>query len=401
MSDKPRNSIKFVNIDDLKSGWHTKQHNFAKFAKELGIDRWALQSYIERTLKPGIKIFGQRHFSNIDDVAEFLLKKQRENQSKPTTSSIKPLVQPANNLYGITDAQKLNNLAKVHDFHPSLIKDALKVGAPPKSLIRAMMNESVPSESIAEFIRHRTTRKLEQLNQAKNKIVSTNRLSLKPGNKIVKAGGLEVTPPPNTKTRKMSKSPRNMKKWTMRQLLKMAKDSPEWKQITGKLKPISLQQQFKQFQSLDDAVKFGESSDNLKGVSQATYRRMIKAYHENLWKFHKTSELRNLQIATKERNRLRYEINKKVKGGVNAPKIPKSSQHLPKSSQLKISKLASGLKGAATQFGAGVAINALADKFVKPHTDAAATRLGTSLGRWAKDFDEKQLNKKNAKKKEK
>jgi hypothetical protein len=75
-------------------------------------------------------------------------------------------------------------------------------------------------------------------------------------------------------------------------------------------------------------------------------------------------------------------------------------KQIPKpSSQLKIRNLASGLKGAATQLGAGIVINALADKFVKPHTDAAARRLGTSLGRWAKDFDEEQQKKKNAKKK--
>ena len=188
-----------------------------------------------------------------------------------------------------------------------------------------------------------------------------------------------------------------MKKWTMRKLLKIAKESPEYKKITGKLKPISLEQQFKQFQSLDDAINYQTRFDPR---SKSEYKRWSKAFYDNMYKFNKDGR-RELQLQIKERNRLRYEINKKLKAGVNAPEIPKSSQHLPKASQLKIRSLASGLKGAATQFGAGVAINALADKFVKPHTDAAARRLGTSLGRWAKDFDEKQLNKKNAKKKEK
>ena len=44
MSDKPKNRIRPVNIDDLKSGWYTKQHNIKNLAKELGIKRWALKS---------------------------------------------------------------------------------------------------------------------------------------------------------------------------------------------------------------------------------------------------------------------------------------------------------------------------------------------------------------------
>ena len=144
MSDKPRNSIKFVNIDDLKSGWHTKQHNFAKFAKELGINRWALKSYVERTLKPGIKVFGKRHFSNIDDVAEFLLKKQREIQSKPPESKI--IKEP------VTQIGQLKNLAKAHDMRWRTIQNALDAGANPKSLIRTLSNENLYSHDIEEHL---------------------------------------------------------------------------------------------------------------------------------------------------------------------------------------------------------------------------------------------------------
>jgi len=239
-----------------------------------------------------------------------------------------------------------------------------------------------------------------------NKIVSSNRLSLKPANKIVKAGGLEVKPPPKTKPRKMNKSPRNMKKWTMRQMLKMAKESPEYKKITGKLKPISLEQQFKQFQAVDDAIKLSSKDYQPEGsrglrrnsvrVSDAEWKRMHNAAatkHVNKL----TSSYRyfdhNLNKLIKERGRLSFEINKKLQAGVKAPSIPKASL-------LKISNL-SRIGSGIGQLGAGIALNALTDKFVKPHTDELGRRLGTSLGRWAKEFDENQLNKENAKKKEK
>ena len=178
----------------------------------------------------------------------------------------------------------------------------------------------------------------------------------------------------------------------MKQLLKMAKDSSVFKEITGKLKPISLQQQFEKFQSIDDAVKFGESSDNLKGVSQATYRRMIKAYHENLWKFHKTSERRNLQLATKERNRLRYEINKKLKAGVDAPKIPKSSVL-----KTGLTSKSSGLGSGIGTLGAGIVLNALSDKYLSPLAERAGTKLGESLVPVGRKIDQLLMRKKKKK----
>ena len=517
MSDKPRSSIKPVNIDDLKSGWHTKQHNFAKFAKELGINRWALKSYVERTLKPGIKVFGKRHFSNIDDVAEFLLKKQREIQSKPAASSIKPIVQPANNIYGIGDAQKLKNLAKVHAIPSKEIEDVINayklVGHDEKKVIKhfskILNDEGTSSKVLRKYIADQTRRVYDPVGLLKDYVnkntdirwrtiqnaLDTGKsprrilddlkgktgkvgLNVNPSGeidftgehkyaedlqkefkkknaqrrayrKLVKSTGNKIVPTnrhnlQSSKTMfdpitegvpksernaarqrlirkskrarmekgfwktpqgKISKSARNTQKMNMRQLLKMAKDSSVFKEITGKLKPISLQQQFKQFQAVDDAINlssgnyepksFEGGSRNLIRVSDAEWKRMNNAAatkHVNKLGTNLRYFDHNLQKLVKERNRLLYEMNKKLKAGVDAPKIPKSSQ-------LKIRNLASGIKGAATQLGAGIAINALADKFVRPHTDAAATRLGTSLGRWAKDFDEKQLKKKNAKKK--
>ena len=102
----------------------------------------------------------------------------------------------------------------------------------------------------------------------------------------------------------------------------------------------------------------------------------------NAYATHQNEEHRKWERRTRRTNRNRLE---RIEAG--------------RARQLKIRNLASGLKGAATQLGAGIVINALADKFVKPHTDALGRRLGTSLGRWAKDFDEEHQKKKNAKKK--
>ena len=91
-------------------------------------------------------------------------------------------------------------------------------------------------------------------------------------------------PPPKIKPRKMNKSPRNMKKWTMREMLKMAKNSPEYKQITGKLKPISIEQQSKQFRSLDDAINY---QTRLDPRSKSEWKRWSKAFYDNMYKFNK------------------------------------------------------------------------------------------------------------------
>ncbi len=221
------------------------------------------------------------------------------------------------------------------------------------------------------------------IDNAANKIVRTNRLSLKPSLNMFKAI-LEGVPqneadaarrrlikksqqarmkighmrhwvpdyltgkPKEPRLQKMSKSARNFEKMNMRKLLKIAKDSPEWKRITGKLKPITLEQQLKQFRSLDDSINFQQG--NYRGKHFSDSQKMAKAYYDNLYKFHKTNETRNLQLQIKERGRLFHEINKKLKGGVKAPSIPKSSLIRPKNirtglrSLLKPRSLAGGVR---------------------------------------------------------
>ena len=184
---------------------------------------------------------------------------------------------------------------------------------------------------------------------------------------------------------KISKSARNAQKLQMKQLLKLALDSPEYKSITSKLKPISLQQQFEKFQSIDDAINYQTRSDPR---SKSEWKRWNKAFSDNLYKFHKDGR-RELQLQIKERNRLRYEINKKLKTGVDAPKIPKSSA-------LKVgltSKL-SGLGSGIGTLGAGIVLNALSDKYLAPLARKAGTKLGESLRPVGRKIDQLLIKKK-------
>ena len=242
-----------------------------------------------------------------------------------------------------------------------------------------------------------------------NKIVSTNRLNLKSSQTMWNAISEGVPKKDREEARKrlikkskkvrmekgfwktpqgkISKSARNAQKLQMKQLLKLALDSPEYKRITSKLKPISLEEQFKQFQSLDDSIKFQKGEYRGKHFSES--QKMAKAYYDNLYKFHKTNETRNLQLQIKDRNRLRYEINKKLKAGVDAPKIPKSSA-------LKVgltSKL-SGLGSGIGTLGAGRVLNALSDKYLMPLAEKAGTKLGESLIPVGRKIDQLLIRKK-------
>ena len=409
MSDKPRSRIRPVNIDDLKSGWYTKQHNLSKFAKELGINRWALKSYLDRTLKPGIKIFGKRHFSNIDDVAEFLLKKQREIQSKPAESKI--IKEP------VTQIGQLKNLARAHDMRWRTIQNALDAGANPKSLIRTLSNENLYSHDIEEHLQ-KTFKKKNAERRARDKLRRST------GSKIVKFDNLD----------KIAKNLFDYQKQfgtkhgliptdTIKQLLQKGYGLERLKtQLEVRLQPPTdwhtkvIDRGFKETLGLIDDKGNPIAANKISAGPNAKWKPMrslkdlsIDAYNTgtpttkltgdnlklwNAYAEHQNEEWRKWERRTRKTNRNRLE---RIEDG--------------RARQLKIKNITSGLKGAATKLGAAIAINSLADKFVKPHIDAASTRLGTSLGRWAKEYDEKhpnnfflwlekQMNKKNAKKKE-
>ena len=256
---------------------------------------------------------------------------------------------------------------------------------------------------------------MDKKNVPANKIVSSNRLSLKPSMTMFKAI-LDGVPKQHrdearrrllrksknvrmekgfwkTPQGKISKSARNAQKLKVKSDVKRMMNSPEWKKFVKQKgwKPISLEQQHKQFQSLDDSIKFQKGE--YKGKHFSDSQKMAKAYYDNLYKFHKTNETRNLQLQIKERNRLLYEINKKLKAGVNAPDIPKKSS-LKVSNLSKLSKLGSNVG----QLGAGVVLNALYEKYLDPLAVKAGKKIGRSLIPVGKNIDQLLTNKNVSKK---
>ena len=415
--DKPKNRIQPIVIDDLKKGLYTKQSKIDKLAKEIGVNKYNLRGFLRRKLKPGLKIAGRRFFSNVDEIAGFLREKSKENQLRIQKSkALGPRSKIIKLDAPIRDIPRLKHLAKLHDMRWRTVQNALDAGADPKSLLKTLSSETIDSHVIEEHLqktfkkKNAARRALEKFRKStKNKIVKTGNLSNRGSLRMFKAITEGVSKkeadaarrrlikksqkarmktghmrhwvpdysggkPKEPRLQKMSKSASNFQKMNMRKLLKMAKDSPEWKQITGKLKPISLEQQLKQFRSLDNSIKFQQGKYRGRHFSES--QKMAKAYYDNLYKFNKTNETRNLQLQIKERGRLLHEINKKLKAGVKAPVIPKN---LPKARNLLKVKNLRHLKHLKT-FGAGLAIDHLSDKYVQPHTDA----LGRRIGLWMK-----------------
>jgi len=154
-----------------------RDNRIKELAKKLKIKPFHLKNLLDQKLKPGVKVFGKRLFSNVDTMAGYLNEVGIKNYKNTPRSSIKPTYDPAMNVYGITDAQKLKYLSKAHGFHPSIINDALKAGANPKILIKTMMHEGIPSDIVAKHLREATGSRWKEsnerkrsANQVKNKI---------------------------------------------------------------------------------------------------------------------------------------------------------------------------------------------------------------------------------------
>jgi len=144
-----------------------RDNRIKELAKKLKIKPYHLKNLLDQKLKPGIKIMGKRFFSNVDTMAGYLNEVGIKNYKNIPRSEIKPIYDPAMGVTGITDAQKLKHLSQVHGIHPSVIKDALKAGANPKSLIKTMMSETIPSDTISKFLREKTGEKWKASNELK------------------------------------------------------------------------------------------------------------------------------------------------------------------------------------------------------------------------------------------
>ena len=228
-----------------------RDNRIKELAKQLKIKPFHLKDLLDQKLKPGIKVMGKRFFSNVDTMAGYLNEVGKKNLANTPRSEIKPIYDPAMNVYGITDAQKLKYLSQVHEIHPSVIKDALKAGANPKSLIKTMMSETIPSETISRWFRHKSGEKWKESNerkrsakQVKNKIVPIK----VPKPDITKRANLQIKELTNlseaAKTESLWKKFTNIDmeghmKWKRKQLKKMER----WERIeTGRAKQAQMKQ---------------------------------------------------------------------------------------------------------------------------------------------------------------
>jgi hypothetical protein len=402
MSDKPRSSIKPFDLKAVKY-----EGNLEKLARQIGVNRHDLRNLLNQQLRPGLKILGKRFGSNIDTMAGYLNEVRKKNQAKPPKSKIvRGHPRSVNPGAPITPLARLKWLSKAHEIPYKVIQDAIDAvktkgwdeSRAIKQLLNTLDNEEVPSDQIRKFIEDQTR-------------------------KITDPRGLRIDRLKEHVTKNT-----DIRWRTIQNALDMGK-SP--KQLLDDLKgnlgqdehryAEGLQKEFKKWNAKRRALKSaGNKIVKTDNLSNRGSLRMFKAISEGVPKSEQLAARRRLlkktQRSRMKAGRMRYakpdylkdkkpgdpRLQKMSKSARNAQKLQMKQllKQIPKpSSQLKIRNLASGLKGAATQLGAGIVINALADKFVKPHTDAAARRLGTSLGRWAKDFDEEQQKKKNAKKK--
>jgi len=423
MSDKPRSSIKPFDLKAVKY-----EGNLEKLAGDVGVNRHDLRNLLNRKLRPGLKILGKRFGSNIDTMAGYLNEVRKKNQAKPPKSNIvRGHPQSTHPNAPITATARLKWMSKAHEIPYKVIQDAIDAvktkgwdeSRAIKQLLNTLDNEEVPSDQIRKFIEDQT-----------RKITDPRGLRIDRLKDYVK-NNTDIRWRTIQNALDMGKSPK--------QLLYDLKNNAHTA-LTGKT-PLNimqggeidftgehkyaeaLQKEFKNWNANRRAVKSaGNKIVKTDNLSNRGSLRMFKAISEGVPKSEQLAARRRLlkktQRSRMKAGRMRYpkpdylkdkkpgdpRLQKMSKSARNAQKLQMKQllKQIPKpSSQLKIRNLASGLKGAATQLGAGIVINALADKFVKPHTDAAATRLGTSLGRWAKDFDEKQLKKNAKKKKEK
>ena len=202
--------------------------------------------------------------------------------------------------------------------------------------------------------------------------------------------------PGDPRLQKMSKSARNTHLRKIKSDVKRIMGHADFKKMAHQKgwNPISFEKQFKQFQAVDDAIKLSSEDYQPKGskglrrgsirVSDAVWKRMHNAAatkHVNKL----TSSYRyfdyNLGKLKKERNRLTFELNKKLKAGITAPNIPKSSR-------LK-GGMSGGVKGDLMSTAAYILADVLGERVIDPLTKKLVEK---TLGPTLKKLREKRLS---------
>ena len=152
---------------------------------------------------------------------------------------------------------------------------------------------------------------------------------------------------------------------------------------------LSLKPSLKMFKAITEGISKKEQLAARRRVLKKTAKSRMKAGRmrypkPDYLKDKKPGEPRLQKMSKSARNAQKLQIKQLLK------QLPKPSSP-PKISNL--SRLGSGV----SQLGAGIALNALTDKFVKPHTDELGRRAGIKLKKFVDRLEEKNAKKKKEK----
>ena len=366
-----------------------RDNRIKELAKKLKINPYQLKDLVNQKLKPGIKVMGKRFFSNVDTMAGYLNEVGKKNLANTPRSEIKRIYDPAMDVYGITDAQKLKYLSKVHDIHPSVIKDALKAGANPKSLINTMMHETLPSESISKWFRDKTGEKWKESNERKRSAKEIK-------NKIVKFDQ------PTTEKSLQKKIDNIEKKIVQNEVSKAnivdnARDSvqefrdavrDERKKLPKNLQKnrLNLKSKFKKSPSTRKWTPGETDLDKKVGMGKTTFGRGKESGNQS-----GDMTLDDYKTWKKKSGKTIKAWEKKL----NAQKLTQRflAPNIPKSSRLKTG-MAGGVKGDVMSTAASIIADVLGERVIDPLTKKLVEKtIGPQLIKIRKENDKRRKRK--------
>ena len=169
-------------FNKILKGPLTKQAKLDWLSQQTGQSVKAIQHLLDVKGRKGLKIMGKRFGSNIDSLAGYLHGLSKEHsQKKPGRSkrkirSIKDITPFKKNLKAHVHPntlKTLHRLATLHEFPTKVVDDALKAGAPLKTLLKMLNREDVPSDIIHQHLVDKTKEHME-IKGAKNTIKPLN-----------------------------------------------------------------------------------------------------------------------------------------------------------------------------------------------------------------------------------
>ena len=154
----------------------TKASKLQWLQEQTGQPAQAIKYLLDNKGKKGLKILGKTIGSNIDSLAGYLHELSKEySQKKPGRSkrkirSVKDITPFKKNLKAHIHPNTikiLQRLASAHEIPYKVVDNAIKAGAPLKTLLKMLESETIPSERIQQHLEEKTKEKMD-VKSAKN-----------------------------------------------------------------------------------------------------------------------------------------------------------------------------------------------------------------------------------------